>query len=134
MAFVILPTREAVSQALKGKGGSKPTRDANLPVRKAADVLERSNVDYLDATPALAQIPTEEAFFLFDGHLTPKGTHKWPKPFWSTSHLSVMPRMERLYRRVFSRRQVKDTSAYDYIKYIQLDKRRNALGLVVILF
>ena len=81
VAFVILPTRDAVLKARDEEMDLEQTADPSLPVRKAVDIIERLNVDYLDATAVIAEIPTEEAFFMFDGHLTPKGSAQVAKAF-----------------------------------------------------
>jgi hypothetical protein len=76
VAFVILPTRHAVSSMnpadaeTTGEAATQPM----LPVEKAIEIFDALGAPYLDATPVIAVYPAREMFFQYDGHLTEHGS------------------------------------------------------------
>jgi len=73
IGFLILPTSEAVASTFSRPEEVSVDRQPLLPVKKAIEILERLDTDYLDLTPVLARHPREDVFFSFDGHLTKTG-------------------------------------------------------------
>lgn len=70
--FLIIPTDHAV-RARRGEATQSSGLEPLLPVEKARQALEATGAEVFDATDALAELPVEEVYFPFDGHLTPKG-------------------------------------------------------------
>jgi hypothetical protein len=68
---VILPSREEIagSEDKEAAADAEPAEDR----RRARQILDELEIAYVDTTQALGEVAYRDAFFHFDGHLTPQG-------------------------------------------------------------
>jgi hypothetical protein len=82
LAVLVLPTREAAEAFyVRATGASNSTarqhlEAPDLPVVQAREILGDIGTTFFDLTPIIGQIPSEEAVFHFDGHLTPNSNER----------------------------------------------------------
>ncbi len=69
----IIPTATSVEATRKDESLLDDGADFAFPAARAARVFEYLQIGYIDTTQVLADIGAAEAYFVYDGHLTPAG-------------------------------------------------------------